>query len=87
MYLVVCCLTCIVCSLRDVFSPNDVSQKMAGDGGRDGGGSAGQGQGAWKLDVARQVLVEDYGPRLDWVAVAKALDHERFNVPDQVSRV
>lgn len=57
---------------------------MAGDGGKDGGGSSGQGQGAWKLDVARQVLVEDYGPRLDWVAVAKALDHERFNIPDQV---
>ncbi|CAN0374218.1 unnamed protein product, partial [Scytosiphon promiscuus] len=37
----------------------------------------------WKLEVARQVLAEDYGPRLDWVAVAKALDHDRFNIPDQ----
>lgn len=62
-------------------------QQMAGDGGKDGGGSSGQGQGAWKLDVARQVLVEDYGPRLDWVAVAKALDHDRFNIPDQVHTV
>ena len=63
------------------------SQKMAGDGGRDGGGPGqGPGQGLWKLEVARQVLVEDYGPRLDWVAVAKALDHERFNIPDQVCR-
>lgn len=35
--------------------------------------------------MARQVLAEDYGPRLDWVAVAKALDHERFNIPDQAS--
>lgn len=58
---------------------------MAGDAGRDAGGPAGQGQGLWKLEVARQVLAEDYGPRLDWVAVAKALDHERFNIPDQVS--
>ncbi|CAM9552602.1 unnamed protein product, partial [Ectocarpus sp. 12 AP-2014] len=57
--------------------------KMAGDAGRDAGGPAGQGQGLWKLEVARQVLAEDYGPRLDWVAVAKALDHERFNIPDQ----
>lgn len=57
---------------------------MAGDAGRDAGGAAGQGQGLWRLEVARQVLAEDYGPRLDWVAVAKALDHERFNIPDQV---
>lgn len=57
---------------------------MAADAGRDGGGSAGQGQGLWKLEVARQVLAEDYGPRLDWVAVARALDHDRFNIPDQV---
>lgn len=55
-----------------------------GDGGRDGGPS-GQGLGLWKLDFARQVLAEDYGPRLDWVAVAKAFDHDRFNIPDQVS--
>lgn len=58
---------------------------MAGDAGRDAGGPAGQGQGLWKLEVARQVLAEDYGPRLDWVAVAKALDHDRFNIPDQAS--
>lgn len=58
--------------------------QMAGDGGKDGGGSSGQGQGLWKLEVARQVLAEDYGPRLDWVTVAKALDHERFIIPDQV---
>lgn len=37
--------------------------------------------------MARQVLAEDYGPRLDWVAVAKALDHERFNIPDQVRKL
>lgn len=59
---------------------------MAGDVGRDTGGPSGQGQGLWKLEVARQVLAEDYGPRLDWVAVAKALDHDRFNIPDQVHR-
>lgn len=58
---------------------------MAADGGRDGGGPSGQGQGLWKLEIARQVLAEDYGPRLDWVAVAKALDHDRFNIPDQAS--
>ncbi|CAM9387832.1 unnamed protein product, partial [Sphacelaria rigidula] len=43
--------------------------QMAADAGRDGGSSAGQGQGLWKLEVARQVLAEDYGPRLDWIAV------------------
>lgn len=58
---------------------------MGSDVGRDAGGPAGQGQGLWKLEIARQVLAEDYGPRLDWVAVAKALDHDRFNIPDQAS--
>lgn len=63
---------------------NGWGSKMAGDVGRDTGGPSGQGQGLWKLEVARQVLAEDYGPRLDWVAVAKAFDHDRFNIPDQV---
>lgn len=57
---------------------------MAANAGRDGGGPSGQGQGVWKLEVARQVLAEDYGPRLNWVAVARALDHDRFDIPDQV---
>lgn len=51
-----------------------------------GGGAGSGGQGLWKLEVARQVLVEDYGRRLDWVAVAKAFDHDGFNIPDQVKR-
>lgn len=55
-----------------------------GDGGRDGG-AAGQGPGLWKLEVARQVLMDDYGPRLDWLMVARSLDHDQFNIPDQVT--
>ena len=70
---------------KNLHDPVESDRKTAGDTGRDAGGPAGQGQGLWKLEVARQVLAEDYGPRLDWVAVAKALDHERFNIPDQAS--
>ena len=58
---------------------------MAGELNRDSGGGGSAGQGLWKLEVARQVLAEDYGPRLDWVAVAKSLDHDSFNIPDQVN--
>lgn len=67
---------------NSLFSSSGEAHVTADGGG--GGGGGGHRQGLWNLEVARQVLAEDYGSRLDWVSVAKAFDHDRFIIPDQV---